>query len=222
MKLHYFDGSTTCRPIVMFAAEAGLPLELVPVDLFTGEHLASDYTAKNPNQLVPLLEEPDGFLLTECSAILKYLADRTEHPAWPAEPRARAQVNARMDWFNTGFYRCFGYGVVYAQLFPDYGFADPFMQREALARATRKSERLFGILDAHMLMGPGPFLGGTEPDLSDYLGVAYATTGELVRWDMGRWPRVEAWIAAMRARPTWGGANAGFEAWRDQLRADAA
>jgi hypothetical protein len=88
MKLHYFDGSTACRPVVLFAADAGIPLDLVPVNLFAGEHKGEAYTALNPNQLVPLLEEPDGFRMTESSAILKYLADRAGHPAWPTEPRA--------------------------------------------------------------------------------------------------------------------------------------
>ncbi len=96
MKLHYFEGSTTCRPIVIFATETGQKLQLVPVNILTGEQTSPAFTALNPNQLVPVLEEADGFSLTECSAILKYLADKAGHAAWPAEPRARAEVIARM------------------------------------------------------------------------------------------------------------------------------
>ena len=218
MKLHYFDGSTACRPVVMFAAEAGVPLDLVPVNIFAGEHKGPAYTAINPNQLVPLLEEPDGFRLGESSAILKYLADRAGHPAWPADPRARASVNARMDWFNTAFYRDFGYGYVYAHMFPDCMWEDAAMQRATLARARGKAERLFGILDRHMLSDAHPFLGGAEPDLSDYLGIAFTTIGELVEWDYSPWPRVQRWIAAMKARPSWKQANGGFEAWCESRR----
>src|SRR5690606_38693244 len=72
MKLYFFPGSTTCRPVQMFAAEAGVPLELEAVDLMSGAHLTDAYKAINPNQVVPVLEEPDGFRVVESSAILKY------------------------------------------------------------------------------------------------------------------------------------------------------
>jgi glutathione S-transferase len=222
MKLHYFDGSTTCRPITMFAHEAGIPLELVPVNLFGGEQKGETYTNLNPNQLVPVLEEADGHRLIECSAILKYLADVAGHAAWPTDKRARAAVNARMDWFNTGFLRSFCYGVVYPQVLSYMAWEDKAMQAAALARATAEAERLFGILNDHMLTDAHPYLGGAAPDLSDFLGVAYATTGELIGWDFGRWPRVATWIAAMKARPCWNPANGGFHGWRDALRGQAA
>ncbi|WP_158287791.1 glutathione S-transferase family protein [Falsiroseomonas bella] len=222
MKLHFFDGSTTCRPIAMFAMEAGIPLELAPVNLFGGEHKGEAYTQVNPNQLVPVLEEDDGHRLIECSAILKYLADVAGHAAWPADKRARAAVNARMDWFNTGFLRSFGYGYAYPQLLPYLAWEDKAMQAAALARAKAESERLFGILNDHMLSDAHPYLGGAEPDLSDFLGVCYATLGELVGWDFDRWPRVARWIAAMKARPSWNPCNVGFHGWRDAVRGQAA
>ena len=37
MKLYYHPASTTCRPIMLFAAEAGIDIEYQLVDLFTGE-----------------------------------------------------------------------------------------------------------------------------------------------------------------------------------------
>lgn len=39
MKLYYHPISTTSRPIMLFAAESGVPLDLQVVDLFTGEHV---------------------------------------------------------------------------------------------------------------------------------------------------------------------------------------
>jgi hypothetical protein len=36
-----------------------------------------------------------------------------------ATRRARARTNALIDWFNTGFYRSFGYGLIYPQALPD-------------------------------------------------------------------------------------------------------
>lgn len=216
MKLHYFDGSTTCRPIVMLAAEAGIPLELEPVDLFGGEHLGPAYTAKNPNQLVPLLEDGD-FRLTESSAILKYLAEVSGSPAYPADPRGRARVNEQMDWFNTAFYRDWGYGVVYPKVMPATALPDAGAQQMVSERCAKRAERLMGILNDHMLKDPGPYLGGAEPNLADFIGAAFVTIGEMLAFDFARYPRVQRWIAAMRARPSWAKANGGFEGWRDAV-----
>ncbi|MBR0681206.1 glutathione S-transferase family protein [Roseomonas eburnea] len=214
MKLHYFDGSTTCRPIVMFAHEAGIPLELVPVDLFAGEQTQPAFLAKNPNGKVPVLED-DGFLLTESSAILKYLAEVSGSPAYPADPRGRARVNAQMDWFNTGFYRTFGYGIVYPVVMPHTAHAGPGVQEAVTGAARHEAQSLLRILNDHMLSDGGAFLGGAQPNLADFLGVAFTTIGEMIGEDFSAHRRVVRWIAAMKARPSWAAANRGFEAWRD-------
>src|SRR5690349_22538264 len=117
MKLYYHPISTTCRPIMLFAAEAGIALDYEFVDLFTGAHYKPEYEAINPSKQVPVLDDGD-FRLTESSAILKYLADKADSPAYPKDLQKRARVNERMDWLNTGFYRDFAYGMLYPQIFP--------------------------------------------------------------------------------------------------------
>ena len=106
MKLYHHPASTTSRPVMLFAAEQRVPLELQVVDLFTGEHLQPPFEAINPNHLVPVLEDGD-FRLTESSAILKYLADKIDSPLYPKDLQARARVNERMDWVNTQLCRDF-------------------------------------------------------------------------------------------------------------------
>ena len=100
MKLYYHPISTTSRPVMLFAAENHIPLEMQVVDLFTGEHVQPPYAAINPNKLVPTLVDGD-FTLTENSAILKYLADKIDSPAYPKDLKKRARVNERMDWTST-------------------------------------------------------------------------------------------------------------------------
>jgi glutathione S-transferase len=84
VKLHYHPISTTSRPVMLFAAENRIPLDMKVVDLFTGEHLLPAYAALNPNRLIPTLEDGD-FVLTENSSILKYLADKIDSPAYPKD-----------------------------------------------------------------------------------------------------------------------------------------
>src|SRR3954454_775768 len=89
------------------------------VDLFTGAHRQPEFAAIIPSLGVPVLQD-DDLLLTESSAILKYLADKMNSPAYPNDLKKRAKINAMMDWLNTGLYRDFGYGYVYPQIFPHY------------------------------------------------------------------------------------------------------
>lgn len=212
MKLHAHPGSTTCRPILLFAAEAGIALDLAFVDLFAGDHRSPGFAAINPNRAVPVLED-GSFRLTECSAILKYLAERAGSPAYPVGPQARARINALMDWFNTGFYRAFGYGLVYPQVLPEHAWPSAQIQDIALARAEAEARRHLDVLDRHHLDGEAPFLGGAAPSLADHLGAAYVTIGELIDFDLAPWPRVRRWLAAMKARPAWAPVNAAFEGW---------
>src|SRR5581483_8215134 len=127
MKLYMHPASTTSRPVIQFIADNNIPVEFQVVDLVTGEHLKEPYAAINPNKMVPVLDDGD-FRLTESSAILKYLADKIDSPAYPKDLRQRARVNERMDWFNTGFYRDFSYGFVYPQIFPFMKRSDPVVQ----------------------------------------------------------------------------------------------
>src|SRR5262252_10407562 len=119
MKLYMHPVSMTSRPVRLFIAENHIPMDEQVVDLFTGEHYKEPYLKINPNHMVPVLEDGD-FRLTESSAILKYLADKVDSPAYPKDLKKRAKVNEMMDWLNTGFYRDFGYGLVYPQIFPHH------------------------------------------------------------------------------------------------------
>ncbi len=117
MKLYMHPVSMTSRPVRLFIAESGIDVEQQTIDLMTGEHHQEPYVSINPNRLVPVLDDGD-LRLTESSAILKYLADKIDSPAYPKDLLARAKVNEMMDWFNTNFYRDYAYGWIYPQIFP--------------------------------------------------------------------------------------------------------
>src|SRR6185436_2925808 len=97
MKLYYHPASTTSRPLMLFAAESGIKMDMQVVDLFTGEHYQPPFEAINPNRQVPVLEDGD-FRLTESATILKYLAEKSGSSAYPRDLKERARVNERIDW----------------------------------------------------------------------------------------------------------------------------
>jgi glutathione S-transferase len=119
MKLYMHPVSTVCRPIRLLCAENGIKIDEETVDLMTGAHHKEAYASLNPNRQVPLLVDGD-LKLTEGSAILKYIAEKYQLSSYPADLKKRAKINEVMDWLNTGFYRDFGYNLVYSQLFPHH------------------------------------------------------------------------------------------------------
>ena len=210
MKLYLDPMATTCRPLTLFIADHHMRLETEVVSLATGAHLAEAFARVNPNRAVPALVDAAG-TLTECSAILKHLAETLGSPTYPAEPRARAAVNAAMDWFNTGFYRDFGYHYVYPRALPQYALPAGPAQEALLALGLERAHRWFEILDRHML-GGRDYVAGGQPTLADYLGAAFVTLGEWIGFDLAPWPAVAAWIGRMRERP------ACREAWAEYDR----
>lgn len=209
MKLHYHPVSTTCRPIMMLAADNGIDLDYQVVDLFTGEHMRDPYQVINPSRQVPALEDGD-FRLTESSAILKFLADKANSPAYPKDPQQRARVNERMDWFNTGFYRDFGYGLIYPQVFPHVRRPDDTVQAGTLAWGREKSNAWLKILDETIIGPANAYVCGNELTIADYFGAAMLTVGEVIHLDYAAYPNISRWLANMKARPNWSKVNEGF------------
>ena len=217
MKLYFHPVSTTSRTIMLFAAESGIKLDYQLVDLMKGEHLGPAYLALNPNGLVPLLEDGD-FRLTESSAILKYLADQIDSPAYPKALKERARVNEAMDWINSNLYRDFGYGVAYPQMFPHHRRASDALQEGTLTWAQGKTRAWLTTLDKSILGPNKPFLCGDKVTIADYFGAPILTLGDLLRADFAQYPNVQRWLANMRALPTWSKVNEAFYGYAQAVK----
>jgi glutathione S-transferase len=209
MKLYYHPASTTCRPIMLLAAAENIDIDFQLVDLFSGENLQPAFTEVNPNQAVPFLVDGD-FQLGESSAILKYLADKVQAPSYPTELRARARVNERMDWFNTGLYRDLGYGLIYPQVIDSYRKGDEQAHRQHLAWSRAKAKHWLEILDRHLLGGNNRFVCGDTLTLADFMGACYVNLGEVIRLDYSVYPNIQGWLATMQALPYWHGVQEVF------------
>lgn len=201
MKLYMHPASTTCRPVMQFIADAGLKVEQQVVDLFKGEHLGEAYKKINPNSLVPFLEDGD-FGLSESATILRYLAESTGSPAYPKELRRRAKVDEMLDWFNSNFYRDWGYGFVYPQAFPMHKRPDPTVQAAVVAWGRDRSRNWLKVLNDFSI-GPSKTYVCGELSIADYFGVGLVTVGELVQCEFSGYPNIARWVAAMKRRPSY-------------------
>ena len=215
MKLYYHPASTSSRAVILFATAAEIPLELAFVDTFAGENGEKDYLAVNPSGLVPTLVDGD-FMLSEGSAILKYLAEKAGSAAYPADLQDRARVNEAMDWFIHQLATDFGMGFVYPQAAPER-FAPTATLPASLAWHEARAERWLKVLDRRMLKGRA-YVCGDRPTIADYLGAVIVSVGELVGHDLRPWPNVEAWLARIKAATHWDLVNAAFYGWRSALQ----
>ena len=217
MKLYTFPSSPGCRPIAMFIADHGMDVEQQVVNLTAGEQYGPAFTAINPNNAVPVLEDGD-FRLTESSAILKYLADLVESPTYPKDLKERAKVNAAMDWVNTGLYPAFGHNLCYPQVLPNLKWEDEKAQVLVLGRGQTRSRKLLGVMNDAMLGDANPFLCGKVLSLADYMAAGILSMGELMACDFSPWPNVERWYRRMEAMPNWRSVNAPLYDWAQHTR----
>ncbi len=202
MKLYMHPVSQTSRPIRLLIAEKGLNVEEEVVDLMTGAHHQEPFISVNPSRQVPVFE--DGELrMTECSAILKYLADKYDMPEYPKDLKKRARVNEIMDWFNTGFYRDWAYNMVYPQIFPHHKRPSEDGQKVAVEWGRDRAGFWLQVLNDHYLGNGNAFLTGDDITIADYLGAGFVACGELIRYDLSRFPHVQAWLKRMKALPHW-------------------
>lgn len=209
MKLYMHPVSTTCRGVRLFCAENNVDIEEETVDLMTGAQHQEPYASLNPSHQVPLLVDGD-LKLSESSAILKYLADAFDLPAYPKDLKKRAKVNEVMDWLNTGFYRDFGYNLVYPQLFPHQKREDDEVQAGTIAWGQKGSKKWLQILNDYWIGPEHQFLCGNEITIADYFGVGLVTLGELIGCGMEDYPNVERWLSNMRNLKSWGEVNEVF------------
>ena len=209
MKLYYHPVSTTSRPVVLFATESGIDLDYAIVDLFSGAQYQPEYATINPSCQVPVLEDGD-FRLTESSAILKYLAEKTGSPAYPTDLRKRARVNERMDWLNTGFYRDFSYGMLYPQIFPFMRRPDDTVQAGTVAWGKDKALTWLKVLDGSLIGPRNAYLCGNDITIADYLGSLMVLGGEAIHCTFSGYPNICRWLGNMKALKSWPKVNEAF------------
>ena len=154
----------------------------------------SQYRQRNPNGLVPLLEEGD-FALWESNVIVRYLcAKHAPGTLYPEPLQARAEAERWMDWQQTTFNPAGRDAFI--QL-----VRTPPEKRDAqlLERSIAVTEPLFARLDRHL--AERAYMSGERFTMADIpLGCEAHRWFNLPRIH-AHWPHVERWYASLRARP---------------------
>lgn len=189
MQLYYSPGACSLAVHIVLR-EAGLPFELVRVDLKakrteTGE----DYLRINPKGYVPALRLDDGDTLTEVGVILQYLAD--QRPGSGLAPkfgtRERYRVMEWLSFVSSEMHKTLG-ALFNPKVTPEWRAAiiERFGMRSDYLAATLKDRQ---------------YLTGDKPTIADaYLFVVLAWTN-LHKIDMAKWPALTGFMGRVAARP---------------------
>jgi glutathione S-transferase len=187
--------SVNVQKVVWCADELGLEYERVDVGGAFGGNDQADYLAKNPNGLVPVIED-DGFVLYESNAIVRYLAAKHAQAAglWPADLERRADVDRWMEWQSTGF--------TPAMLVAFWGLCrTPEEKRDmnAIAASLQKGEKFAAVIDAHL--ASREHVAGNAFSPADI--VVGCATHRWLGLPAKREPRanLQRWYATLRTRP---------------------
>lgn len=97
LTFHFAIGSPPARAVLLLARYLQLDIDIVHVDLYSGEQHSEEFFKINPLRQVPVLVDGD-FVLTESRAILTYLVNSRKPGSelYPSDPIARGLVDQRL------------------------------------------------------------------------------------------------------------------------------
>ena len=123
-----------------------------------------------------------------------------------------------MDWINANFYRDFGYGLIYPQVFPNHKRPSDESQKVTLDWAKERCQSWLGILDSKIIRPSHRYLVGDRVTVADYFGAGIFTAGELVGCDFNKFPNVKRWLDGMKGRPAYASVFGPFNQFTASLK----
>jgi len=189
MKLYFSPGTCALAPHIVLR-ESGLPVDLVRVDIRAHKTEAGDdYYQVNPKGSVPLLELDNGERLSEGPIICQYIADKAGNlelmPA--AGTMQRYHVMEWQNFITSELHK--GYSVLFN---PSIDAASKTVYRGILRKK-------YEWVDSKL--AGNPFLTGKAFTAADAYLFTVSRWAKAVEVDLSNLPAVDAFNAAVAARP---------------------
>jgi len=199
MKLHVAPPSPRAFKVLAVARYLGLDYDLCPVDLLNGAHQRPEFTALNPNQKMPVLED-DGFVLWESNAIMQYLvAKKPESGLLPSDPRRRADV-ARWQFWESAHWDPACATLIFERLLKKlFGQGDPSPAQ--IEKGEEGVRRLGGVLNGWL--GERRFLCGDTITLADFSVGAWLNYAQPAGYPIDDFRQITRWYAGLIEMPAW-------------------
>jgi GST-like protein len=194
IEVHYWP-TPNGHKITIMLEECGLPYDIRPINIGTGDQFKPEFLAISPNNRMPAIVDPDGpggkpISVFESGAILQYLGRKTGK-FYPADERARVAVD---EWL---FWQMGGLGPMAGQAHHFRNYA-PEKIKYGIDRYTNEVNRLYGVMNTRL--AKRDYLADTYSiaDMASYPWVRpYKNQGQ----DLAEFPHLERWFQRIRERP---------------------
>lgn len=206
MKLYDCKTAPSPRRVRIFIAEKGIDVEMVEVDLASGEQFGDAFRRINPDCVVPVLELDDGSHISEVFAICQYLEERYPEPKLLGKsPEERARIsmwNAKVEqqglWAMADAFRNSVKGLAGKAVTGPHGYEQiPELATRSRRRVLQFFERLDGQLAGNRYVAGEHF---SIADISALVVVDFAKRMKIEVPDAAA--HVARWYDDVAARPS--------------------
>jgi GSH-dependent disulfide-bond oxidoreductase len=191
----YFWPTPNGWKISILLEELGLPYAVHPVNISAGDQFKPEFLAISPNNKMPAIVDPEGpgakpISVFESGAIMQYLANKAGK-FYPADPRARVDVEQWLMWQMGGFGPMLGQNHHFNHYAPE---DVPYAKN----RYITETKRLYGVLDKQLVTHE--FVAG-DYSIADMAIFPWARLWERQSVQIDDFPHVKAWLDKVAARP---------------------
>jgi len=181
--------------VTIMLEECGLPYNLIPLNIGTGEQFTDDFLAISPNARMPAIVDPDGedgpIRIFESGAILLYLAEKS---------------GQFMSQDQQGFYLvCQWLFWQMANLGPMAGQASHFINYApdgndySKSRYLNEYDRLLGVMNFQLARTQ--YLAGDYYSIADMASFPWLLPYKRYGFNLAEFPHLKRWFDELKQRP---------------------
>jgi GST-like protein len=196
--LHYWP-TPNGKKVTILLEEAGIPYNVVPVNIGRGDQFTPAFLKMNPNHRMPVMVDnaPKGggepIAIFESGAIMMYLAEKVGR-FYPQDVRGKYAVTEWLIWQMANQGPKLGECGHFRRLGDKQGD-----QGYAVRRFTDEANRLYGVMNNRLY--EGKYLAGNEYTIADMISYPWTVNWKVQGQDIEEFKYVKRWQEELAARP---------------------
>jgi GSH-dependent disulfide-bond oxidoreductase len=196
--LHYWP-TPNGKKVTILLEEAGIPYNIVPVNIGRGDQFTPAFLKMNPNHRMPVMVDtmPAGggepIVIFESGAIMLYLAEKVGR-FYPQDLRGKYAVTEWLIWQMANQGPKLGECGHFRRLDEKQGD-----QSYAVRRFTDEANRLYGVLNNRLYASR--YLAGNEYTIADMISYPWTVNWKGQGQDIEEFKYVKRWQEELAARP---------------------
>lgn len=189
-RLYDYRFSGNSYKIRLALSQLGLDVDVVPVDILSGDTRTPEFLRRNPMGQIPVLELSDGTFLRESNAILFWLAVGTK--LMPETDRDQAHALQWMFFEQSNIDKVLG-RTRFLKAFPAFRTPAPHEWEEWY----RVGNQALTVIDEHL--AGKTFLVGRAYSIADIALYGYVHTADEGGFTLADFPNVGRWLHEIEA-----------------------